>query len=213
MTTNRVIPVMLCSFPECIRKHEARGYCASHYAQLRRSQKLRPLKPPGMPNDYAVHDDYAEAILTDSCGKEIARSKIDLDDLPKISGYRWRRSSAGYVQGAPIGGGRQTMLHRLLLDAPLGVEVDHWDGDPLNNRRSNIRLVSRKQNRENQRINTRNKSGYRGVCWSKAAGKWQAYIGHNGKSTNLGLFNDVKEAAEAARTARERLFSNHRTRR
>ena len=169
-----------CSIPECSRKHEARGYCASHYAQLRRGQELRPIKSPGVPNE--------------------------------ISGHRWRLCGSGYVQGAPIGGGPQTMLHRLILDAPSGVEVDHWDGDPLNNRRANIRPVSRKQNRENQRVNARNTSGYRGVYWNKAAGKWQAYIGHNGKSTNLGIFDDVEAAAEAASAAREELFTNHRTR-
>lgn len=201
-----------CSIPECSRKHEARGYCASHYAQLRRGQELRPIKSPGVPNDYEVHKDYVEVVLANSRGEDIAHSKIDINDLPKISGHRWRLCGSGYVQGAPIGGGPQTMLHRLILDAPSGVEVDHWDGDPLNNRRANIRPVSRKQNRENQRVNARNTSGYRGVYWNKAAGKWQAYIGHNGKSTNLGIFDDVEAAAEAASAAREELFTNHRTR-
>jgi hypothetical protein len=79
--------------------------------------------------------------------------------------------------------------------------VDHKDGNGLNNRRGNLRSCTRKQNAANRRLATNNKSGYKGVHWSKTRHKWVAQIGVDKKCINLGAFIDPWEAAQAYNTA------------
>jgi hypothetical protein len=80
---------------------------------------------------------------------------------------------------------------------PVGRTVDHVGHDTLDNRLSNLRLATNSQQAQNRRLRTDNKSGYRGVHWHKATGKWTASIQVNGKRMHLGLFTDKIEAARA----------------
>lgn len=81
-------------------------------------------------------------------------------------------------------------------------ELDHIDGNGLNNRVTNLRDVPHVQNNKNMRLNSRNKVGVSGVRWNKGKQKWQARIHHNYQDHWLGLF-DVLEDAIAARKAAE----------
>jgi len=76
-------------------------------------------------------------------------------------------------------------------------EVDHRDGDGLNNRIGNLRLVTRARNQRNQRLSVRNRSGIKGVSWHTPSGKWQAHIWIDGKRKFLGRFKRLKYAAAA----------------
>ena len=74
--------------------------------------------------------------------------------------------------------------------------VDHIDQDSLNNRLSNLRLVTRRQNRENSKLNSNNSSGYRGVY--KMGKKWQAKIMlPKGRARSIGVFDTPEDAHEA----------------
>jgi hypothetical protein len=77
--------------------------------------------------------------------------------------------------------------------------VDHEDTDTLNNRWSNLRLATKSQNGANRGMAASNKSGFKGVIWDKARGKWKAQIGSKGKrrSAHIGRF-DTPEEAHAA---------------
>jgi len=86
-------------------------------------------------------------------------------------------------------------MHRIIMNAPNGMEVDHWDGDGLNNQRNNLRICTKAQNQHNRRKNANNTSGYKGVSFDKKSGKFRAYININGKRTNLGFFTDPIAAA------------------
>lgn len=88
-------------------------------------------------------------------------------------------------------------MHRVLAGAEKGMDVDHMNMDKLDNRCTNIRIVTRRQNCLNKNVQENNTSGYRGVSWSKPHGKWIAQIINNQKKTYLGLFDDVKDAARA----------------
>lgn len=90
-------------------------------------------------------------------------------------------------------------MHRFILGLPHGKKphVDHRDRNGLNNQRSNLRIATHGDNTHNQRIYSTNKSGFRGVFWSKRGNKWQAEIDCNGKTFYLGRFSDVREAAIA----------------
>jgi len=92
------------------------------------------------------------------------------------------------------------LLHQDVLDLPFQnpPQVDHIDGNGLNNRRSNLRLVT---NAENQRAKQRKRLGcssqFRGVSWDKVNRNWEAHIKVSGKKYRVGRFNNEIDAAKA----------------
>lgn len=94
----------------------------------------------------------------------------------------------------------QMLMHRLILglkpkDGRFG---DHKDpNNTLDNRLSNLRIATPKQNTHNVRMHKDNKSGLKGVSWSTAMNRWGAHIYLNGKQTSLGYFVDKFEAHQA----------------
>jgi hypothetical protein len=98
--------------------------------------------------------------------------------------------------------GHNVRLHRVVCEhyhgsVPDGMEVDHINRDKLDNTPGNLRIVTKTQNRTNQKKRKDNTSGYSGVCWDKQNGKWMAYITVQGRFNFLGYFS-VKEAAASA---------------
>lgn len=90
---------------------------------------------------------------------------------------------------------------------PTGV-IDHINGDPSDDRIINLRDVSLTINNRNQRMSSRNTSGYSGVCLHRRSGLWQARITLNNKPKTLGYFKTKEEAAQAREVAnRENAFS------
>lgn len=109
-----------------------------------------------------------------------------------------------------IGAQRHERLHRTLLGLKRGdgVEADHWNGDKLDNRRSNLFIVDHDTNMQNQ-TSKRGSSKYRGVTWHKAHGKWVAGVktgGRKGKRQHLGYFDDEAEAGRVASEYRRKVF-------
>ncbi len=101
--------------------------------------------------------------------------------------------------------GRIHMAHRIAWHIHNGCfpngEIDHIDGDGLNNRIDNLRDVTKSVNNRNQRMRIDNTSGFNGVCWHKRDEKWYAKINTNGKRKHIGGFNDLEEAAKVYRKA------------
>jgi hypothetical protein len=85
------------------------------------------------------------------------------------------------------------LMHRFVMDAPCGVEVDHRDGDGLNNTRANLRLCTHAEDCRNQG-KTRGKSRFKGVYWHRRGRKWCVFVG---KGNYIGLFKTEIEAALA----------------
>jgi hypothetical protein len=127
---------------------------------------------------------------------------VDAEDAEAVAPFHWHRQSKGYVATMTGPGGRKMLLlHDLLMAPPIGFEVDHVDGDPLNNRRRNLRIATHQANQVNRkRLHPRNKSGVRGVYRGKN-GIWRACIMVNRRQIHLGSFVDLNEAAEARRAA------------
>jgi hypothetical protein len=128
----------------------------------------------------------------------------DYDWLNQWSWYAFKNSNRFYaVRNIQLPDGRRTTvyMHRAILTAPTGTEVDHQDGDGLNNQRSNLRLATHSQNCCNRGIPSTNTSGFKGVTWHKPSGKWRAYIKVDGYARNLGGFADINDAAAAYDTA------------
>lgn len=147
--------------------------------------------------------------------------EIDDEDLDRVLEYNWRRIINGksghiyfgvYYHEKNTAGQRKTKilyLHRLLLNAPTGMEVDHISGNVLDCRKSNLRLCSHAKNCRNQKMNSDNVSGHKGVSWCKAGNKWRADIRLNGKLIYLGLYDNLKEASEAYNKKSQELFGEY----
>lgn len=96
----------------------------------------------------------------------------------------------------------QRALHTFIMNPPPGYEVDHINGNTFDNRRANLRTVTRSQNLMNRRKQKPSvSSSFKGVCWNKQCRKWQATISSNGKSKYLGLFVLERDAAKAYNNA------------
>lgn len=120
---------------------------------------------------------------------------IDDCDYPLISKYKWYAAKTKpnrYIAQTGFG----VLMHRLILNPDKGVEVDHINHNTLDNRRSNLRLVTSRQNHWNRpkRENTKG-SRFKGVHPMRK--KFRAIIRVNNKNLILGLFENEKDAANA----------------
>lgn len=128
---------------------------------------------------------------------------VDACAWPKVGYYRWRTNRQGYaVRTATTG--QTVFLHWEVMGLALRDPacVDHINGDPLDNRRRNLRLVTRAENAQNRRADARGRSRHRGVSWVAHAQKWQARVCLAGERHHLGLFASEDHAAEACRAFR-----------
>jgi len=139
---------------------------------------------------------------------------IDAADVPLVEGRNWSAVVDGqtvYAYGkCPDATGKpiQTKMHRHLLSAPSGVDVDHRNGDGLYNRRDNIRLATSSQNHCNRSISKANTSGFKGVSWDRQKGRWQARIKLRGQQTWLGYFDTAEDAHKAYAAAATKLHGD-----
>lgn len=139
---------------------------------------------------------------------------IDAEDVDLVTGYRWyaapgNRDLFYALTRIREGGVRRTvMMHRLINRTAPGLQTDHINGNTLDNRRSNLRTVTRAQNMWNRRADLHGSSSFRGVSWQAKSGKWLAMIQANKSRQYLGLFADERDAARAYQSAAERLFGN-----
>lgn len=130
---------------------------------------------------------------------------VDLEDFTLLSQFKWHLSNVGYACRSYKN--KKCYMHRLITNAPDGMDVDHINGNKLDNRRSNLRVVTRSQNMANLK-SARSKSGYKGVVWNAALKKWQAQIKVNYKNHSLGYFITAIEAANAYDAAALAHFGN-----
>ena len=131
---------------------------------------------------------------------------VDAEDYGRLSKYKWCAVDGGRSWYAKTFGRDGTVLsmHRMVLDAPKGLIVDHIDHNGLNNRRSNLRLCTRKQNNYNKRPRKGCSSKYKGVSFCKKRNRFRVFINYNKKQYYIGVFKDEIEAAKAYdRKARE----------
>ena len=112
-------------------------------------------------------------------------------------------------------GGKNLYAHRVIWAILNGenpsMEIDHINGDSLDNHISNLREVTRAENCRNVQTQLKSKSGHCGVTWSKSAKKWRARVKHKGSEYHLGVFDDIKSAVVALKSKRQELgfHANH----
>lgn len=130
---------------------------------------------------------------------EISLSKgkvavVDLSDYEFVRQYRWHLGGTGRYVARTVRHGVQSLLHRDLLGAAPGIQVDHVNHDGLDNRRCNIRLATPSQNKAHHR-QRRGATGFVGVYEDKRRGTFTARIGNDNR--RIGAFTTAEEAARA----------------
>jgi hypothetical protein len=129
---------------------------------------------------------------------------VDRSDADLVGQWNWMalprpggRGHYAVTQDYTKGRQKTIYMHRLLLNAPRGVEVDHIDRETLNNRRSNLRLASHSENKWNTAARKNNTSGYKGVHYEKRRGHYIALAYRHGKRHYFGSFATAEEAYAA----------------
>lgn len=148
------------------------------------------------------------------CGALIDRS--DADIVREYDKHGWYVPTSGGWKGYAVvvirlrdGKRKAIVMHRLIMGAKRGQHVDHINGNPLDNRRSNLRFCDKAGNSQNIRSSKNQKNGgYKGVF--PMGLRWRAQIGitRGGQLTqiHLGCFADPKDAARAYDVAARKLF-------
>lgn len=129
---------------------------------------------------------------------------IDEADFKLVSQFRWRIDKyTGYVRSI---GKANILMHRLIIKPSKGLQVDHINFNKLDNRKTNLRMCTARQNSLYRPINKNNSSGFKGVSFRKDRGLYEAYIMVNRLRKHLGLFKDKIEAAKAYNKAAKLYF-------
>ena len=118
---------------------------------------------------------------------------VDDEDFEELSKFRWYALKSRRTFYA-VRASRESKIrmHRVICNAPKGMQVDHIDGNGLNNCKSNLRIVTSRQNQQN--IHTKKSSVFPGVSWCTSTKKWRAQIRINGKQKHIGRFEIEVEA-------------------
>jgi len=181
----------ICKVNLCNKKVFGHGYCSKHYTQIRKYGKIlnRTTKDP---NEIIKYNDYAEIVLYNRKCEEVARTKIDLDDVEKCSRYKWCLNSQGYV----LCGNPNMYLHRFIKGNPYKLHIDHLNWNKNDNRKCNLKIVTQYENNQNYNPKS-NKYGRLGIDWYKFYNKWRVRITIYGKVIHLGYFKNLKDAIKA----------------
>ena len=114
---------------------------------------------------------------------------FDAEDFDKVSKHTWAASkNAGYVRCSNKG--TTTLAHRMVMNEPKDLQLDHINGNKCDNRKANLRIVTIQQNQHNMR-------SAKGYSWIKRDRRYQAKITINKKTIHLGYFHTEDEARAA----------------
>lgn len=132
---------------------------------------------------------------------------VDDEDFDKVSAIEWvKYPSCRYIQ-AHING-KTTSIHRYILGAPDGSNVDHINGDRMDNRKNNLRFCTHAQNMKNRKPNKEGKSAYKGIV-VLPNGRYRAKINSDGKRFDLGVYESEYDAVIAYNAAAKVLHGEH----
>lgn len=149
-------------------------------------------------------------------GKLGGETMVDAEDYEYLNQWKWKNQGGRAARTKHIGTvgdwregkrkDRTIHMHRLIMDAPDNMDVDHINGNPLDNSKSNLRICTHQENRSNTKVPINNTSGYKGVYWHKQRFKWCTQITFMNKTYTLALFESPIEAAREYDYVAKQLF-------
>lgn len=135
---------------------------------------------------------------------------IDLDDFQRVDAMpnTWSATidHKDNIYVHCMVNGKRYKLHRLIMNAPKHLVVDHINRDTLDNRKGNLRLCTRAENMQNVGVYSTSRSGVRNVMWNEQSKKWIVQIRLNGKNHYFGSFNNIADAEAEAIKQRKTLM-------
>lgn len=140
-----------------------------------------------------------------------AKAIVDDEDVNELVTRRWHMNAFGYavhkLWNKKTKKYELLWMHRVVNKTPPGLCTDHINHNKIDNRKSNLRTATKRQNAGNySSINKNNTSGSRGVGWDKKTSKWRAYISILDKQINLGRFTKREDAERAYTLAAKNHF-------
>lgn len=177
-------------------------YCNKHAKQFYTHGKIMD-RTIFSPNDIIKYNDYAEIVIRNKDCNEICRAKIDLDDIDRCSKLKWGINGNNYVMNHK----HRIFLHTFIVTNQLNANklknnyvIDHINHDILDNRKSNLRIVTKSENNFNK---SKIAKGY-----YKINNKYVATIKVNNKAINLGRFDNEEDAIKARKDAELKYYPN-----
>lgn len=157
-----------------------------------------------------THERAIELFYYDGCDLRWIKQHCRKAKVGEIAGCVYRSNGKAYRK---IGiDNKRYVCHQIVWLHQKGewpsMYIDHIDGNGLNNRIENLRLVTRAENQRNMKRRCHNKSGATGVWWCQERKRWCAYIFFNGKKVHLGRYTEISEAISARKQA-EKEFGFH----
>lgn len=133
---------------------------------------------------------------------------FDLDDYELIKNHCWNKNEDGYLVSRI--NDKIIRMHRLIMNAPKDKDVDHINHLIYDNRKENLRIVTRSQNNMNRGLQINSTSGIKGVNYCKSKEKWKAVIKLNKRNIHLEYFVQKEDAIKARTEAEEKYFGEYR---
>ena len=182
--------------------------CQKHLRQFRKFGKFldNNSRTAYDKNAYRICGDVTYMDLYDKNCNVVATAILDTEDLDKVKYIKWKLSGSGYAMNTPKYKGFNKHMTRVILGDSYvdGMYVDHINHNTLDNRKSNLRLVTKAQNQMNSAYTSGN-TGIRGVYKSKK-GSFYAHIKVEQRKINLGTYDVLEEAALARWYAEDLIF-------
>lgn len=162
-----------------------------------------------------MSDGTARITVKVTGSKDLAYALVDRDDYPHLLGFTWRFDGVKVWREVSKTVNRKrtrrvVRLHRQILQAPFGMVVDHINRNPLDNRKSNLRVCTQHQNTFNSGGRKRRVSKYKGVYPAVSRkNPWRAQICIDQTFRHLGMFTNQEDAAHAYNRAAVELHGEY----
>ena len=165
-------------------------------------------------NTYEFFDTYFIIKINNKFGEN--EVYVDIEDFDSIKEYTWTCNKLGYVRTSYSVNYKKTqiMIHRLIMNMTKddrNIYIDHIDGNPSNNRKYNLRIVTNQQNQYNATLAKSNTSGVKGVTFQKDTQKWRAAITINKEYKYLGEYTTKEEAIKVRQDAELKYYGDYST--
>ena len=188
-------------------------FCPKHYQQMLKYGHCLDSNPRTTKdlNDFEINKEknIAKIFLYNRKSEKISEAIIDLEDLDRMIVFKWR-----YWRGRIYTGNTKpiSLQHKVLnMEWGSDVVIDHINSNPLDNRKSNLRVISQRNNLLNHTKSTRNTTGFTGLWYDDKRDKWCAEIKKDGLKCYLGRHDKKSDAIYARYLGEVYLYGEFRS--